>query len=101
MTGLANSPQLAAVAEVLCELGAEIEALGTALCQDPALAGRHMHELQAIDLIAQKQRSLASLFAAGLTDCAINAVGIETLRVRLTAALCEQTKTEQTVLQTT
>ena len=87
MTEKQDSPQLAAAAEVLIELGNEIEALGTALCRDPALAETHMHELQAIDLIAQKQRALASLFAAGLSESAIESVGIDAVRAKLSTSM--------------
>ena len=83
MTFQPSSQQLWAIAEVLGELGAEIENLGTVLCGDPELAARHMCELQAIDLIAQKQRSLASMFADGLSGSAVEAVGLDALRTRL------------------
>ncbi|MCB2073371.1 MAG: hypothetical protein H6917_07380 [Novosphingobium sp.] len=83
MTVQVPSKQLAAISEVLSELGAEIENLGSALCRDPDVVARHMHELQAIDLIAQKQRSLASIFAEGFADCAIDAVGLEALRKKI------------------
>ena len=44
---------LAAVADILGELGNEVEALGVSLCCDPAVAAAHMEALQAFDLIAQ------------------------------------------------
>jgi len=87
MTQLHNSPCLATVVEVLDELGAEIEMIGAVLCRDPEFAGRHMRELQAIDLIAQTQHALAALPAAGLAEHAIEAISIDGLRKRLSAVL--------------
>ena len=63
-----HEPKFTAMAEVLGELGSEIEALGEVLCRDEDFAARHMRELQAIDLIAQKQRALASLIGAGFSE---------------------------------
>ena len=54
------------IARVLMELSVEIEALGNLLCSDMNFAMQHMEQLQAIDLISQKQRSLATLLEA---DC--------------------------------
>jgi hypothetical protein len=84
MTALPAFVDLTAVADVLDELGHEIEQLGTALCRDPAFAARHISELQAIDHIAQKQLALAVLMRA---DCPANALaimGLDCLRMRLT-----------------
>lgn len=61
---------LAEVAAILDELSHEIEALGATLCADGAVVGRHLHELQAIDRIAQKQRSLTAVL---LADCMVSA----------------------------
>ncbi len=72
--------RLTVVAEVLVELSAEIEELGTALCRDPVFVGTHLHTLQAIDLIGQKQRTLASLLTTGMHADAIEDIGIEQLR---------------------
>jgi hypothetical protein len=74
---------LATVAEVLRELNAEIEALGASLCADPAVAAGHGRELQAIDLVAQTQSSLAELLTAGCAGCAVERVRIDSLRDRL------------------
>lgn len=70
------------IAEILCELSAEIDALGEQLCRDPAFVSAHVEALQAIDLIAQKQRSLAQML---LADCPISAVddlGLDELKTR-------------------
>lgn len=74
---------LAAVADILGELGSEIEELGTLLCCDPAIASRHLGALQAFDLIAQKQRGLAALLRADCPVTALAALGLEELKVRL------------------
>ena len=78
---------MAAVAQVLRELGGEIEALGVVLCSDPALAGQHARELQAIDLIAQMQQALSSLLVADCLNCALDQVRIDSLRERLRVCL--------------
>lgn len=74
---------LAAVAEVLGELGNEVEALGVSLCNDPAVASQHMAALQAFDLIAQKQHGLAALLRAECPASALAALGLEELKLRL------------------
>lgn len=61
---------LAEVAAILDELSHEIEALGETLCTNAAVVSQHLHELQAIDRIAQKQRSLTALL---LADCMVSA----------------------------
>ena len=70
------------MAEVLGELGCEIEALGEVLCRDEHFAARHMRELQAIDLIAQKQRALAAIIAAGFSAVEMNRISLDALRGR-------------------
>jgi len=74
---------LAAVADILGELGNEIEALGVSLCCDPAVATAHMEALQAFDLIAQKQRGLAALLRADCPVTALAALGLDELKLRL------------------
>ena len=72
-----------AIAKVLAELSLEIEALGSVLCSDPAFALNHVEELQAIDLISQKQRSLAHLLEADCARSALSGIGLEELVRRL------------------
>ena len=69
-------------ARILEELTVEIEALGTRLCGDPAVLAGHMSELQAIDLIAQKQRALSQLLLADCPRTAVSGMGVEELRAR-------------------
>jgi len=73
---------LTTVADVLHELASEIEELGTSLCMDPAIIARHMGTLQSIDLIAQKQRWLATLLKADCPLSAVNTIGVEALKAR-------------------
>lgn len=61
-----------AIGQALTLLSQEVEDLGLALCSDPRIAGPHIHELQALDRIAQKQRALAALLDA---DCPLSALG--------------------------
>lgn len=82
-----HEPKFTAMAEVLGELGSEIEALGAVLCRDEDFAGRHMRELQAIDLIAQKQRALAGIIAAGFSATEIGRVSLDALRARFVGFL--------------
>lgn len=77
---------LTTVADVLHELSAEIEALGTVLCEDMAVLTQHTRTLQAIDLIAQKQRWLATLLRADCPLSAVNTIGVEDLKARFAPA---------------
>lgn len=83
MSELPAFVDLAAVADILGELGNEIEALGVSLCCDPLIASKHMEALQAFDLIAQKQRGLAALLRADCPVSALAALGLEELKFRL------------------
>ncbi len=85
MSALPAIVDLAAVADVLSELGDKIEAIGALLCSDPALAARHMEAMQAFDLIAQKQRGLAVLLRADCPASALAALGLDELKLRLGA----------------
>jgi hypothetical protein len=80
MVNVATHRQIAVVLE---ELSQEVEALGGALCSDMDIAMRHIDTLQAIDLIAQKQRSLASLLIADCPAAGIDGIAIDTLRERM------------------
>lgn len=71
------------IAVVLDELAEEVEALGAALCCDMDIAMKHMDKLQAIDLIAQKQRSLGSLLVAECPSEEVERIAIDVLRDRL------------------
>jgi len=66
---------LAAVADILGELGNEVEQLGVTLCMDPDVAARHIEALQAFDMIAQKQRGLAQLLRAACPVSALARAG--------------------------
>ena len=83
MSALPAFVDLAAVAEILGELGHEVEQLAVALCLDPDVAARHMAALQAFDLIAQKQRGLAALLRADCPVSALAALGLEELQQRV------------------
>lgn len=73
---------LTTVADILVEMAEEIEELGTTLCVDPAILGSHMATLQSIDLIAQKQRWLATLLHADNPLSAVQTIGVEALKAR-------------------
>ncbi|KUR74378.1 hypothetical protein [Novosphingobium sp. Fuku2-ISO-50] len=80
MVNVATHRQIAVVLE---ELSQEVEALGATLCVDMDIAMRHVDTLQAIDLIAQKQRSLAALLEADCPEAQIEQIAIDTLRERM------------------
>lgn len=74
------------VAAILSELAEQIELLGARLCADPLLAAGHMEDLQAIDSIAQKQRWLSEVLSAECPVSAIERIGVEELKTRLSQA---------------
>ncbi|HWU03014.1 MAG TPA: hypothetical protein VN222_09780 [Novosphingobium sp.] len=76
---------LTTVADILNELAHEIEDLGTALCIDPAILANHVSTLQSVDLIAQKQRWLATLLRADCPMSAVSTIGVEALKARFAA----------------
>ncbi|WP_313437877.1 hypothetical protein [Novosphingobium sp.] len=86
-------PRFVAMAEVLGELGAEIEALGEVFCRDEGFVARHMRELQAIDLIAQKQRALAAILAAGFSEAEMRRINLEALHERFCGFIDGTTET--------
>lgn len=86
MSAIPAFVDLAIVAEILCELADDVETLGVTLCHDTEFAARHLEALQAIDQIAQKQRSLAGLLESENTALALEALGLEELKQRLGAA---------------
>jgi len=73
---------LTTVSDVLNEIATEIEGLGADLCCDPAVLVNHMTKLQAIDLIAQKQRWLATMLRADCPLAAVDTIGVDALRAR-------------------
>lgn len=83
---MANAATHRRIAAVLEELSQDIEALGGTLCGDLDFALRHMDTLQAIDLIAQKQRSLAALLLADCPTEAIQHIAIDVLREKMRPA---------------
>ncbi len=80
---LLSGPHIRAIADVLLDLSLDIETLGTILCGNADVVQRHVQELQTIDLIAQKQRSLAAILQAECPDTAMSSIGLDGLRSRL------------------
>lgn len=76
-----------AVAEVLHDLGSEMETLGHELCTDPEFVERHLEHLQRIDWFAQHLTQLAMVVGAADPTDALGAVGLEDLRARLSERL--------------
>lgn len=86
---LAASDHLAidTVANVLLRLSGDIEDLGATLCMDAQITERHIATLQAIDLIAQQQRCLASILLAHGPAAEALRIPLEALRKELAVAL--------------
>lgn len=80
-------PHLREAAQILAELSAEVEALGARLCTDPAVIARHITELQVIDAIAQKQLHLAQLLLAECPHAAVDAMGVDAVKLRISERL--------------
>jgi hypothetical protein len=72
------------VAEEVELAARHIEQVGDALVSDPAFLHRHGATLQALDLINQNLRHLASIVAADDKEAAAERVSFEDLRRRLT-----------------
>lgn len=83
MTSSPNGSFHLTLAELLDELSSEIEDLGGTLCSDAQFALTHLPQLQAIDLIAQKQRAIAKLLSAECLDTAIATIELEALLPRV------------------
>ena len=81
------APHLKAAAGILAELSVQVEELGARLCSDPAIMAGHITELQAIDLIAQKQMHLADLLVADCPHDAVEAMRIEEVKHRIGSVL--------------
>lgn len=73
---------LTTVADILVELAVDIEDLGARLCNDPNVITNHLGQLQAIDLIAQKQRWLSTMLRADCPLTAVDTIGVEALKQR-------------------
>lgn len=78
-----NDPHLQAVSEVLLDLSLDIENMGATLCTDPDFVEKHVQQLQLIDLIAQKQRSLATLLRADCPKSAVSNICLDDLRAQM------------------
>jgi hypothetical protein len=76
-----------AIGELLNELANDLEVLGSELCSDYALVARHLGALQAIDLIAQKQKALASVLIAECPADAIRNINLDIFAEKLLAAV--------------
>lgn len=83
MTGQLADTLAKVVAELLIELSGELERLGESLCKDAALVRQHMTQLQKIDVIAQKQRSIAQVLGSDCPARAVEALGLDGLKERL------------------
>ncbi|WP_374526857.1 hypothetical protein [Novosphingobium sp.] len=75
--------QIQRISTVLAELAQEVEDLGGRLCADPAVLHKHIADLQAIDLFAQKLTSLSHLLDADCLVTAAHSLRLEELRQRL------------------
>jgi hypothetical protein len=76
----------AAVASVLHDLSGEVEQVGHELCDDGALAERHLASLQQIDRFAQHLAQLAQVIGAADPVSAVSEISLGDLHDRLAAA---------------
>lgn len=79
-------PLSAALSEALMQLSGELEVLGSALCEDAALAEAHLPGLQRLDWCAQSLVQLALVIRAPDPAAAVGTVTLGDLRARLIAA---------------
>lgn len=77
---------LALLAEEFDAVRAELERLGMALCVDPETARRHIHDLQALDHIGQRQAAIAAILRSPDRVAAAGDARLEAVRQRLDAA---------------
>ncbi|MDE2621556.1 MAG: hypothetical protein KGL54_15470 [Sphingomonadales bacterium] len=80
-----SDAHLKEMALMLGEISTQLEKLGEVLCHDAEFVSRHVQELQAIDLIAQKQRALAKVLGAECPVTALDGVGLEEIVARFKA----------------
>ena len=71
------------IASELATLAVELERLGATLCADLAVSRAYGAQLQAIDLVAQKQRCLAAVLGSSDRRAAIEAIGVDELKAAL------------------
>lgn len=74
------------IADELDRTRGDIERLGAALCDDPALTLRHVTALQALDVIAQHQGLLAAILRSDDGVRAVADATLDTLRLRLSGS---------------
>lgn len=75
------------IADELERSRGEMEALGVALCADPALIAAHGGALQALDRLGQQQLALATLLRADDPVRAVRGITLGDLKKRLRTAL--------------
>lgn len=86
---MANSDEsriLGLLADELDAARATLERLGIALCGNPAVAGQHIHELQALDDIGQRQAAIAAILRAPDIGAAATGATLESICRRLGTA---------------
>ncbi|MBB4155453.1 hypothetical protein GGQ80_003376 [Sphingomonas jinjuensis] len=77
------------IADELERSRGEMEALGVALCADPALVAAHGGALQALDRLGQQQLALATLLRADDPIGALQAITLGDLQRRLHLAMAD------------
>ena len=72
------------LAEELAYLGRLLEQMGTELSDEPAVLQRHMKALQNFDIAQQTLGHIATILTAPDRQAAVDGIGMEDLRARLT-----------------
>ncbi|MCA1653060.1 MAG: hypothetical protein ABR588_09970 [Sphingomicrobium sp.] len=79
-----DDPLRLRIAEELEYARRMVDALGDALCSDPAMVVRHTVSLQSIDIVGQMLGHLAAVTRSSLPERAVERIGMGDLKARLT-----------------
>ena len=81
---ISHRQALAMLADELVEACGQIEALGAALCSDPALVRAHVQHLQSLDHVGQRCASVAEILRSDDIGDASRGAQLESIAARLT-----------------
>jgi hypothetical protein len=80
----------ALIADELDRIRTVLEDMGERLCEDPEIVSSHHYALQTIDELCQRNENLARTLRADDMVAQSGAITLESLRMRLQAALSER-----------
>lgn len=79
----------ALISQELAGIAAILETIGDELCSDPHVVRMHISALQSIDELCQRHHNLGRMLSAKDMESAVNDITLESLRVRMVAAIAE------------